>query len=653
MTGRVDRVLFACTVFLSSALLFLIQPMVVQAILPRFGGSASVWTASMLFFQFALLVGYLYAYAVTHFLPSGTREAVHLALLSASALALPVALPAAAKASENPVWSILALLAVLVGLPYVALSTTGPLVQWWYAGTLKRSPYRLFALSNVASLLALFAYPPVIQPLLPVRRQLSVWSAAFVLFLVLCGASALRGRRAAGRESIEGAAIARHQAWLWVLLAACPSILWLAVANHLSQEVAAVPFLWVGLLGLYLLSLVLCFDHDGWYRPALFRWLVPAACLAMGWRLARPGPGGGFLWEFALYCAGVLICCVFFHGELVLRKPHPGPMLTYFYLAVAAGGALGGIFVALAAPVLFNSYLELPVAIILCLVMALVFLFGYKPRRLLRLSVVLALTFVIAAKLREGDSVLETRNFYGALRVVDSGEGVHRIRTLYHGVIRHGTEYLSPNGGHVFTTYYTPLSGIGITMAAHHQQGRRVGVVGLGAGTLAAYGQPGDTFRFFEINPAVTQIASAYFRFLRDSRAHVEVVPGDGRLALEREALSSFDILVLDAFSGDSAPVHLLTREAFQLYLRCLRPGGVIAVNITNRYLDIGLPVRAAAWELHKKADAIHSEADPAKGIEAADWMILTDLPPAAAPSAPRIRAWTDDYNSLFQILKK
>lgn len=651
MAGRVDRVLFACTVFLSSALLFLIQPMAVQAILPRFGGSANVWTASMLFFQLALLAGYLYAYAVTRFLTPGIREAIHLALLAASALPLPFTLPEA-DGSHGPVWSVLSLLAISVGLPYAALSTTGPLIQWWYAGTLKRPPYRLFALSNAASLLALFAYLPVIQPLLPVRSQLSAWSGAFILFLALCGASTLRGRRAV-LESAGGTAFVGHQAWLWMLLAACPSILWLAAANQLSQEVAAVPFLWIGLLGMYLLSLILCFDHDGWYRPALFRWLVPAACLAMGWRLARPGPGGGFRLEFALYCAGVLICCMFFHGELALRKPRPGPALPHFYLAAAAGGALGGVFVALAAPVLFNSYLELPVAIILCLVLALVFFFGYKPRRLWRLSVVLAFTFFLAAKLREGDSVLEIRNFHGALRVVDSGGSGQRIRTLYHGGIRHGTEYLSSDGGRIPTTYYTPFSGIGMAMAAHHEQGRRVGVVGLGAGTLAAYGRVGDTFRFYEINPAVIQIASTYFRFLRCSKARVDVAPGDGRLALEREAPSSFDILVLDAFSGDSAPVHLLTREAFQLYFRCLRPGGTLAVNITNRYLDIGLPVRAAAWELRKKADAIHNDADPAKGVEASDWMILAGLSPGTAPLRSHMRAWTDDYNSLFRILRQ
>jgi hypothetical protein len=646
-------ILYAATIFLSSALLFLIQPMVVQAILPWFGGTAGVWTASMLFFQFLLLAGYAYSYLVTHYLSSRPRAVLHIALLIASATMLPVAVPQVWKVSDYPAWSILTLLGSLLGLPYFVLSTTGPLIQFWFAQRPGgQASYRLFALSNAASLVALLAYPFLIQPRFSTRSQLTAWSIAYVVFLLLVGLSALRGGSTSQVERESSEALGGSRPMLWAVLAACPCMLWLAVANHLSQEVAAVPFLWVGLLGLYLLSLILCFDRDGWYRPQLYRWLLPVACAAMGFRLARPGPGAGFHWDLLLFSAALLVCCMFLHGELARLKPAPGRAQTYYYLTMATGGLLGSAFVAVAAPSLLNSYLELPIAIAICLLLALRFLFRYPLRRLLRVALFASLAFVLAGWVRSGADVEESRNFYGALRVVDSGEGPGRIRTLYHGVIRHGVELLSPDGGKQATAYFGPLSGIGLTMSKK-ESGRKVGVIGLGAGTLAAYGMPGDTFRFYEIDPAIIRVASTHFRFLKESAAKVEVVEGDGRKALEQEPPASFSILVLDAFSGDSVPVHLLTKEAFELYFRQLKAGGTLAVNVTNRNLDVGAVVRAASFDLRKRVFAVHSEADDERHFEAADWMLVSDGPGDGGEAPPSIRAWTDDYNSLLHILKR
>jgi len=644
-----DKVLYAATIFLSSALLFLIQPVIVQAILPWFGGTAGVWTASMLFFQALLLGGYLYAYLVTHHLSHRARTTVHIAILIASALMLPVVAPSDWKSSQYPVWSILGLLASLLGLPYFVLSTTGPLVQYWFAQRPEgRSSYRLFALSNAASLVALFAYPFAIQPVMPNRTQLKVWSAAYAVFALLACVSALRG--GAGAAEPESDPGEGRKPLLWMVLSACPCMLWLSVANHLSQQVAPVPFLWVGLLGLYLLSLILCFDRDGWYRPALYRWLLPVACAGMGFRLARPGPGAGFYWDLMLFAAALLVCCMFLHGELARLKPMPGRAQTHFYLTMATGGLLGSVIVAVLAPAVFTSYLELPIAIAGTLVLALALLFGYPTRRLLRVSAMAFAAFAISVWVRTGTDVVESRNFYGALRVVDSGPASDRIRTLYHGVIRHGVERLSPDGGRRLTAYYPPLSGVGLAMS-RGEGGRRVGIVGLGAGTLAVYGNSGDTFRFYELDPEIIRIASTHFRFLKQSLARTEVVEGDGRKELEKEQTDSFSILVLDAFSGDSVPVHLLTKEAFQLYFRLLKDGGTLVVNVTNRNLDVGKVVRAAAFELQKKVFAVHSDPDEEEHFEPADWMLVTDGPTDTF-AKPSIRVWTDEYNSLLPILK-
>ena len=632
------RPLYTLAIALSALLLFLVQPMIAKTLLPRFGGSAGVWVTCMLFFQVVLLAGYAYSYFVTRHMSRRTQGWFHGALLAASLAFLPVGRPGRIP-DLSPQPAVLLTLAVSVGLPYFLLSATSPLFQSWYAAAkVGPFPYRLYAVSNIASLAALLSYPFVIEPLAAIDRQLWWWSVAFAGFAAL--AMALGVSQKPSLPPAEAASTSDGAPWLWLALAACPSALWLSVANHLSQEVAAVPFLWILPLSLYLLSFVICFDADGWYRPAVFRVLAPVAWVAICWRVARPG---GLAAELAVFSAALLICCVFCHGELARAKPDPRHGLAYFYLYVALGGAAGAVFVAVVAPNLFNRYLELPIAVIACVLLGLVRLFGYPSRRLLRLVAVSVATFVFAVFYRSSQGeVVRLRNFYGALQVIDSGD----TRSLYDGSTLHGQQFLSPALAKSPTTYYGPDSGAGRLLDAAGPP-RRVGIVGLGVGTLAAYSRPGDEYRFYEINPAVVQVARQYFGFLSDSPT---VITADGRLALEREPAQSFDILILDAFSDDSIPVHLLTREAFDLYFRRLRPHGTMAIHLTNRYLDLFPVVSAGAAEFGHDAKLVRNPADPARHISAADWAIITEAAgPAPAHSA---RPWTDGYSNLFLVWK-
>jgi Spermidine synthase len=650
-----DRLVYAAAIFFSSALLFLSQPMMAKAILPWFGGSAGVWTACMLFFQVVLLLGYLYAYWVTRYLSARAQAAAHITLLFVSLAMLPVN-PSIRWKAESPVLWILGLLATTIGLPYFVLSTTGPLMQAWYSrASVSRFPYRLFALSNLGSLLALLAYPLGIEPMLSLRHQLAGWSIGYLVFVLLAGCLALRSRLQLLQES--NLATARSRPLLWIALAACSSSLWLSVANHLSQEVAAIPFLWVLPLSIYLLSFILCFDRAGWYQPRLYRWILPCAWIAMGLQLAAPKLIGGFAWQFVLLSIALLVCCLFCHGELASLKPEPREGLTFFYLTVAAGGAVGAVFVSLIAPHLFNSYLELPASIVACIILGLAILYGYgASARLARPAVLATLAFAAATYFNSsGGNLLRERNFYGTLRVIDSGSGASAVRALYNGIILHGMQFLAPEQSRLPTTYYGPQSGGGLAITSHRAANQRVGVIGLGAGTLAAYGRAGDYLRFYEINPAVIEIASHYFNFLQGSAAQTEVVAGDGRLALEREPAQNFDVLIVDAFSGDSIPVHLLTTQAFDIYFHQLRPGGILALHITNRYLDLGPVVQALAAASRKQALLIHNAADRERGVYESDWsLVADDLALFGTPqkTAQVVRPWTDDYSNLFRILR-
>jgi len=642
-------------------------------ILPWFGGTSAVWSTCMLFFQMALLLGYLYAHWL-HTLPGRRQAVIHTTLLALSLAVLPIAPNASWKptAASNPALLILGLLAVTIGLPYFILSTTSPLLQAWLARRSGVVPYRLFALSNFASMLALLSYPILIEPNLTVRLQSLTWSAGYVVFAVACCAAAWTSARqdgieSAAREVAEAPSAASRL--LWISLAACASTLLLAVTTFLTQDVAAIPFLWVLPLSVYLLSFILCFESQRFYRRDVY---LPLAAIALG-------VFGYFLWPgslrmrmgptIELVALSLFICCMVCHGELARLKPHPS-RLTGFYVMVSVGGAIGGLFVGLAAPNLFNAYYEFPIALAACAGLAafLVIREGMRPvYRFGVIAVVLAyvVTLVVITRNTVHGYIAVARNFYGELRVIDEGtdEDEDADRKLLHGRINHGIQMRDPDYRRTPVAYFCEASGIGHAMGARQTgQTWNVGILGLGAGALAPYGRAGDSFRIYEINPLVLDLARSQFTYLKDTPATTNVELGDGRLTLEREPDQVFDLLVMDAFSGDSVPVHLITREAFATYFRHIKPGGILAVNISNRYLDLRPVMAEAAAYFGKRGLDFEYTAGPDEFLcNSSAWAILLDrdaaLPHSLASGKPLqrrpgFRMWTDDFSNMFSILK-
>ncbi len=785
--------LYAITIFLGAFLLFQVQPLIGKFILPWFGGSPGVWTTCMLFFQLLLLGGYAYA----HFLGSGARPRsqakTHAVLLVASLLALPIIPREAWKPSgtEDPTLSILLLLAATVGLPYFVLSTTGPLLQRWFSLSHPGvSPYRLYALSNVGSLLALVSYPFLVEPSLTRKQQAWAWSGGMLIFAALCGICAWRLKdvpaesapapsTAGGDENSRPPTFMRKM--LWLLLPASASVLLLATTNKICQDVAVVPFLWVLPLALYLMSFIISFDSPRWY---LRRWycagmLLSITAMAVAIREANDI---GLSLQVAIYASGLFILCMCAHGELYRLRPNPR-YLTSFYLMISAGGALGGILVAVIAPLVFNDNFELHIGLIACPLIFIASVWHTRgtfplrseggPRRLgavpprfippvlLGLVMVMAFTagtafllgiegFALAEKAREPfvnalqkafggtasrtflmrlcmaativllllaawlsgyvartrrllnngltcvlltlvplglvlyqeavsdhkKAIVAARNFYGTLKVFEYNpdDAINNYRVLQHGRITHGMQLRDATYKNWPTTYYSRASGVGLLMKHFpRQQGQRVAVVGLGTGSMAVYGKPGDFYRFYEINPAVTNIALNTFTHLTDSPAHVEIAMGDARLTMEREEPQQYDIIVLDAFSSDAVPCHLLTMESFELYRRHLKPDGVIAVHISNRHLDLEPVVTSAAQQLKWKTASIENgDGDSGDGgevdawwIYTAIWMLVTNndeflqLPAiASATLLPKehkgsFRLWTDDYTALSDVMEE
>jgi SAM-dependent methyltransferase/MFS family permease len=675
---------YAVTIFFSAFLLFAIEPVIAKIVLPWFGGSAAVWTTCLLFFQAALLAGYLYADVAVRRLEPRTQVLVHIALLAVSILALPVIPNPAWKpvGNEDPSWRILGLLAVTLGLPYLLLSATSPMLQAWYARTHDRPlPYRLFALSNAGSMLALLSYPVLVEPVFSTGHQAWGWSAGYLVFVVLCGAVAWRSRGARlPAEEITPSDDPRPS-WrlqlMWLSLAACGSTLLLAVTNHLTQNVASIPFLWILPLALYLASFILCFEGRGWYHRSTFLKLAVVALAGMAYAMGEDFQNLKLEALIPVFAGGLLVSTMVCHGELARLKP-PHRYLTSFYLMIAAGGAVGGVLVGLVAPHFFTGYFELEIALAWCALMIVLVVrpsaSGIGNRLLARAVWIGAIAGALALagylgretyRFRHGSRLL-VRNFYGALRVNDEGDGVDEasIRKLTHGTINHGEEFLDRGRRMQPTTYYGYNTGIGLTIQeAQVRLGLRVGVIGLGTGTIAAYGRPGDIFRFYEINPLVIDIARSQFHFLPGSKAKVAVVLGDARLSLEREPPENYDILAVDAFSSDAIPVHLLTREAFALYFRHLQPAGVLAVHVSNKHLNLAPVVSLAARSLGKRAVVIESDDDDENAVFGATWVLVSAresffrypfIRKAATPvkPIPGLRPWTDDYSNLFQILK-
>ncbi len=688
--SRFAVILLALLSLLSAFLLFQVQPMISKFILPWFGGSTGVWSACLLFFQSALFLGYAYAHGLMR-LPRKWQWLLHSALVLAAVAVLPVTPDAGWKpppgSQGEPAFRIVLLLLATVGLPYFVLSSTSPLAQVWLArsGT-GLAPWRLYALSNAGSLAALLSYPFVIEPRWDVVRQTHLWSAAFALFVLLALASAFGDWKNAGREKAQAAADAGEDAappsWrrrtLWVLLPAAASMLLLAATNHLCQDVAVVPFLWVAPLSLYLLTFIICFEHERWYRPLLWALPAMAALYATGsydaieWEWAK-----NFKTELAVSLAAVFLGCMVCHGELARLKPRPAH-LTEFYLLLSAGGALGGFFVTLAAPRLFTSYLEWPLSLMIVLGVAassaVRSLWGIRRRRLRFPFGVTVIGAAVAALLFMGntgftldDRLLRVRSFFGALSVEEGSvedEAASTYRRLHHGGIVHGVQILDESWRAAALSYYGTETGIGRALEfAKKNPAAKVGVVGLGTGTAAAYGQAGQTFRFYEINPQMAAIAREQFSFLGDLAARggkVEVIMGDARLSLEREPPQGFDVLLLDAFSGDSIPVHLITLEAFQLYQRHLKPDGILVVHVSNRYLELAPIVEKIAAALGIPTTRIVTELNG--WDEFTDYVLVTRNEAFLKITPPLTRGyevdlpvslWTDQRNNLFEILEK
>lgn len=694
--------IYALTILVSSFLLFLVQPIIAKQIIPWFGGSAAVWTTCLTFFQLVLLAGYAYSDWVQRLAPK-KQSTLHIALLVVSLAAMPILAGEQWKpmGEEDPVFRILGLLAATIGLPYFMLSTTGPLIQSWFAReqtspAVAQKAYRLFALSNFGSLMGLLAYPFAIETWVTTKTQAMVWSGFYAVFVLITIAVAVRAARSSPSHytvsSLDGdTASSQGDAHpmtppkaadiaLWFSLAALATMILLAVSSHITQNVASIPFLWVLPLSLYLLTFVIAFEGrrgKGWYLRN--NMMLPAMVLAafMAWGLVTDDGILAIDYAIPLYLAGMFLVCLFCHGELAHAKPQVR-YLTRFYFMIALGGAAGGLFVSTVAPRVFPFYWELPLALLL--VGAAGIWIGLRsavgPLKVVFIGGSLVSIAVTAHYSRlyytdaSSDSIYASRNFYGTLRIkervpLDTQEP---IRRLVHGVILHGLQDMSPMGRQMPTTYYGPDSGVGLAI---HEMGRqspagiRVGVIGLGVGTLASYGRKGDYYRMYEINPEVIEVAKREFTYISDSPAEISFALGDARLVLEREAPNQFDVLVIDAFSSDSIPIHLITREALQVYAKHMKPGGVIAFHVTNRYLNLPPVVRQVAEQAGYQSVLIADEAaDDTRGLMAlSDWVLVTKnekflnakiIKERQYPfdTIAGLQLWTDDFNNLFKVLK-
>lgn len=681
--------LFAVAILVSAFLVFQVQPIISKIILPWFGGSPAVWTTCMLFFQVALFGGYAYAHALNRLRPIW-QASIHLTLIVAALLLLPISPAESWKnaAAGSPTLTILRLLAASVGLPYFLLSSTGPLLQAWFSRTNSgSSPYRLYALSNVGSLAALLTYPFLVEPNMTTRSQSAIWSAGFGVFALCCAFCAWIAWRTNTSEEQAGdnkdtaeasseASPSYGLAATWLVLTAFASAMLLATTNHVCQDIAVIPFLWVVPLSLYLLTFIICFDKEAWYVPRAFATgvLVTSAAICLI-RLFVADPN---LWlEVTLYFAMMFFVCMLCHGELVRRKP-AAKYLTWFYLMSSAGGAIGGVFVAVVCPVVFSGFYEMNLGILVGYAMAAwIALAGLFQQRELpsakRLSagalVFVGLLAVVRVQVAELSSprLDARRNFYGTLHLEAEAtdDPLRQGLYMYHGRIAHGFQFAQPSKRRQPTLYFDIASGAGVALNRFPRNSTvRVGVIGLGAGTLAAYAKPGDYYRFYEINPAVCELADKRFTFLSDCLGRVEVILGDARVSMESEPPQQFDILVLDAFSGDAIPMHLLTREAFQIYRRHLKPGGVVAANISNRYVDLVPVFDRLAEHFGYDTRRFVTEVDVQQFRAPSHWFVLTNnqdflqdpVVQAAAVDQPqqyaRIPLWTDHYNNLFQVWK-
>jgi len=685
-------ILFSTSIFLSAFLLFQIQTMIGKFILAWFGGTPAVWSTVMLFFQVLLTGGYAYAYWLVARVPR-RQQAIHNALIL-TAIALlafhspnwesPITPDSAWKPQnvEAPVLNIFKLLGISVGLPYFILASNGPLMQAWFSRIMPHESYaRLYSLSNLGSLLGLLAYPALIEPSLSLRSQGWLWSVGFVLFGLFVSVIALKNRRSTLLSPVEVDSVSSGERpssasfSLWIALSATASLFLLSVTNQISQEVAVIPFLWILPLTIYLLSFILTFSGRGYHR--MFYAALFAVSAGLTLYVMVNVTSLHVYWQIGAYCLLLFSACMTCHGELYLLRP-AAEHLTSYYLMISLGGAFGGIFVSLVAPVIFNGYWEFFVGLAMTVAIVLAFLRAGNNLRS-RAKFVFAIFALVTAMLAVlsnfySGALFAKRNFYGVIRVreVQMHGMIDTAYVMTHGITAHGLQFVGEDLRNLPTTYYVRDSGVGLAILNHpnYGNGMRVGMLGVGVGTLAVYGQPGDAYRLYEINPVVIDLAEGdggYFSFVGDSAADVTMIPGDARISLERELAQgntqNFDVLTLDTFSSDSIPVHLVTKEAMELYLAHLAPDGIIAAHITNRHLDL----QPVFWRLAENfgLSIIRVENDlDATGAYESHWILLArdpallEFPGLQARVtdlngySTNIRLWTDDYSNLFQILK-
>ncbi|HKG55198.1 MAG TPA: hypothetical protein VKB04_13130 [Anaerolineales bacterium] len=690
--------IFAISIFLSAFLLFQIQPMIGKLILPWFGGTPAVWSTLMLFFEVLLTGGYAYAYWLIERVRARRQPIVHLTLITIALLLLvlfsltwksPITPDSTWKPDpgNSPILEIFKLLTISVGLPYFILATNGPLMQAWFSRLFPQRSYtRLYALSNVGSLLGLLTYPFLIEPILSLRLQGWIWSVGFALFGFLASWIALRSARVTVtmQSKADSVSLMEKPSFalisLWVTLSATASLFLLSVTNQITQEVAVIPFLWVLPLAIYLFSFILTFSGERGYHRRFYAILfVFSAALTVFVMLNATNLH--IYWQLLAYCLLLFAACMLCHGELYLLRPY-AEHLTLFYLMVSVGGALGGLFVSLIAPLIFNGYWEFFVGLAMTVAILLTILrknrvgnFVARARFVLTVFGLVTMMLAILSTYFSG-ALYTKRNFYGVIRVRQAqvGNPPQEVDLMSHGITVHGLQFVNSSLRNVPTTYYVQESGAGLAILNHPKykmnEPMRVGLLGLGIGTLVSYGRPGDDYYLYEINPIVIDLAQGkgnYFSFLKDSQANITTVLGDARISLEEELgeghPQNFDVLVLDTFSSDSIPVHLATKEAFALYLAHLAPDGIIAAHITNLHLDLQPIFWKLAQYYHLSMVRVNYDGD-SKGGYISHWILLTRDPALLKVPAilkhtvdlsgysNSIKLWTDDYSNLFQILK-
>jgi hypothetical protein len=672
-----SRLLYAITVFLGAFLLFLVEPMAAKQLLPTLGGSSAVWLTCLVFFQVTLLLGYLYAHWLTRCGCLGWRRHLYLASLLAAVLLLaaqkvhPIEL---GGGSDRPVTTIFATLTFTIGVPFLLLGATSPLLQVWFFRTWGGSiPYRFFALSNAGSLLALIAYPFAVEPYLTLKLQRTLWSLGFLVYAVLCALLTRPVKDAAVQTSSppEDSTIPRTGTiirWLWFLLPMGAAMQLSAVTAHITVNIAAIPLLWMLPLAVYLLTFILAFEFPNVYRRGIVVRLLVVLLASLGYAISKTDvslPIGIAILFFLVEC---FVAGLFCHAETYALRPHRSSETTLFYLLIAAGGAAGTFLIGIASPLIFSANYDLAISflVVAALAIAVTWRDGWPQRLLWSTATGLLLIFTImlhSAYAR--DSILEVRNFYGTLRVKQTTTGqADPERMLLNGTIQHGTQIFAPNLSRYPTTYYATDSGIGLALRfCCDGQKRNIGVIGLGAGTLAAYGHPGDRIRFYEINPLVQPIAQNLFTYLRDSAAEITIADGDARTSLTREAAQQFDVLAVDAFSGDAIPLHLLTTQAIALYKKHLAPDGIIAFHVSNQYLNLAPEIAQLAIASNMQSRLVESPGDDLLGSYRSTWVLLSNSPEffklpqitslsTETPTTPRLPPWTDEYSSLLPIVQ-